>query len=85
MVYLQNFLTSLGFYLKEIIHDLSSYKVAEEPYIDEELIKKDLDSIGFSKGTYHNLYIQTDMLVFVRLIDKPTLFPQEYYEIRRKI
>ncbi|PFE13348.1 bis-aminopropyl spermidine synthase family protein [Bacillus cereus] len=84
-VYLQNFLTSLGFYLKEIIHDLSSYKVAEEPYIDEELIKKDLDSIGFSKGTFQNLYIQTDMLVFVRLIDKPTLFPQEYYEIRRKI
>ncbi len=78
-------MTSLGFYLKEIIHDLSSYKVAEEPYIDEELIKEDLDGIGFSQDTFHNLYIQTDMLVFVRLIDKPILFPQEYYEIRRKI
>ncbi|WP_191567438.1 bis-aminopropyl spermidine synthase family protein [Metabacillus idriensis] len=85
IVFLQNFLTQLGFYLKDIYKDLSLYKVAEEPYIDALSIKDYIVEMGFTEDTFNKTYISTDMLVFVRQIDRPILLPQEYFEVRRRI
>ncbi|MCL1935240.1 MAG: bis-aminopropyl spermidine synthase family protein [Defluviitaleaceae bacterium] len=85
IVYLQNFLSSLGFHLKDIIYNLSSYKVDEEPYTNGDKVKKKLSNTGFDEEVFHNIHIKTDMLIFERLVCKPMLFPSQYYEFRRKI
>ncbi|MEC1355881.1 bis-aminopropyl spermidine synthase family protein [Bacillus sonorensis] len=83
--YLFKHLHEMGFDLEEKYKNFSSYQVAEEPFLNTEKLNEEMNKINIGYDTIKDLYIHTDLYVFIRKSVRPIFLPQEFMEIRRKI
>lgn len=78
-------LHEMGFYLEEKHKNFSSYQVEEEPFLNMEKLNEEIEKINIEYSAIKDLYIHTDLYVFIRKAVRPIFLPQEFMEIRRKI